>query len=250
MHKRCLTSKSWAQAMGKPAPPALALILLTVAISSCTVPVPVTKRVLGPGSVPLTAEPSTAKIHVGTTTRSDVEKEFQAVNSGVTSSRVFLARWARSGIKDAGSNRLWGARNILVQFDAQGIVTRSDECGDGKLQELLPEYLKGEIGAPTFSEPIERTTVGAGAAGPKPLVFKKDSLEFGGESIPRSSLVRLAFLGSSYPTDEPDPSLVSFDLVLRRKRFRGPMNLSLSTSISTAVLLVQYIVQRPETKTE
>lgn len=242
--------KSWAQEMRKPAPSALAVLLLTVAISSCTVPVPVTKRVLGPGSVPLPSEPNTAQIHIGTTTRSDVEKKFQAVNSGVTSSRIFLARWARSGLSDAGSSRMWGGRNILVQFDGQGMVTRYDECGDGKLLKLLPEYLKGEIGAPTFAEPVERTTVGRGSGGPKPLIFKKDSLEFGGQSIPRSSLVRLAFLSNSYPTDEPDPSLVNFDLVLRRKHFSGPMNLSLSTSMSTAVLLVQYIVQRPETRTE
>jgi len=134
-----------------------------------------------------------------------------------------------------GPVREWGARNLLVQFDAQGIVTRFEECGDGKLLKLLPEYLQGEIDAPTFSEPI--------ASGS--LIFKKDSLEFNGQTWRRSSLVKLAFLGSTYTNDLPDPCCVNFDLVIKKSR-----NLSLSTHVSTAVLLVQYIAQRPDTKVE
>jgi hypothetical protein len=100
-------------------------------------------------------------LEVGKTTREDVEQRLGWANAQLGNDRIFLARWLHSerdtiwisGYVPVGGDRRWEARNVLVEFDAAGVVTKSTQVGDVELlSELARAAGRAELpGVPSLS---------------------------------------------------------------------------------------------------
>jgi hypothetical protein len=71
----------------------------------------------------LKAEPDTSVIQPGVSTRAEVLQQFAAFDTGWKGERLFLGRWAYSGMEAMGG-RWWGGKILAVEFDEKGVVTR------------------------------------------------------------------------------------------------------------------------------
>jgi hypothetical protein len=87
-------------------------------------------------------------IHPGQTTRAEVKEKLKLIDTGYEGEHFFLGRWSSStwggwfvlagyynGV--AGGGRVWKSGNLLVQFDAAGLVTSSTPFEDAKAVPLL-----------------------------------------------------------------------------------------------------------------
>ncbi len=97
-------------------------VVFCFTLMACMVPHPMTKRTEGTGKAELASQPDISQIHAGLKSRAEVLERFGSVKAWV-SGRLFLGRWTLSYMGISG-DRLWVARNLLIQFDDAGIVQR------------------------------------------------------------------------------------------------------------------------------
>jgi hypothetical protein len=77
-------------------------------------------------------------IEIGKTTREDIEQRLGWANATLGSDRIFLARWLHSdrgtiwvtGYIPVGGDRRWEPHDVLVEFDAAGVVTKFGPIAD------------------------------------------------------------------------------------------------------------------------
>lgn len=136
----------------------LAALLFSVAlwfVAGCLMgPVPMRTRArTGPGAEERSLDLSFLK--VGSTTRREVVEKLDWMRGSFSCprGRVFSGRWQSSswgfageGISPggpvAGSNRKWKYRNLLIQFNENGVVERYLTMSDKEAPEKRPGWLK------------------------------------------------------------------------------------------------------------
>ena len=126
-------------------------------------------------------------IQPGSTQHDEVGHQLAAIDTGCPIPSLFWGRWRESkwgywwvfGVPcdncmagDAG--RLWRMKNLLVQFDENGLVTRQDLVEDKLLWRTLHSHIRS---APLldFSEPVGVTLTSPDPIG---IVFSPDYMEF------------------------------------------------------------------------
>jgi hypothetical protein len=121
------------------------LVLFCSFLTACVpIPMKVVTRVRPVSGEELRAEPDTSVIKVGVTTRSEILQSFAAFDTGWKGERLFLGRWLRSAFSAnvADENqRVWGGRNLLVEFNEKGTVLRYQVLNDQKFLDELPRVL-------------------------------------------------------------------------------------------------------------
>jgi hypothetical protein len=80
------------------------------------------KPVTGTGE-DLKTEPDTSVINPSVTTRAEILHQFAAFDTGWKGERLFLGRWAYSGMVAHGG-RWWAGKILAVEFDEKGVVIR------------------------------------------------------------------------------------------------------------------------------
>ncbi len=88
-------------------------------------------------------------IKIGTTTRDEVFRQLAWADAGIQNDRMFLARWGSSHLflivaiygAGAGAGTIWSARNLLVEFDAKGVIENVRPARDADLFRELSAWL-------------------------------------------------------------------------------------------------------------
>ena len=127
------------------------------------------------------ADPDATVIDEGVTTRAEVLRQFANFDTGWKGEQLFLGRWLRSGFSadfaDDG-NRRWDGRNLVVNFDETGAVTRYRVLSDAELHNSEnPGLLTAEKHLPEFQQPASGITIKTAS------VAGKDSLEISGACL-------------------------------------------------------------------
>lgn len=118
------------------------ILLLTVLLVGCTPPYPTRKHTVAPTGV-IGNLPSPSTVTPGKSRRDDVVNAFKGADVRVSAPWLFWARWksssaAFSTVTDAGVEQvpIWSGTNLLVQFDENGTVTKSETLSD---KHIVPE---------------------------------------------------------------------------------------------------------------
>jgi hypothetical protein len=136
-------------------------ILLSCAILAACIPIP-SRRITGPSGTAKSEDISF--ISEGSTTRADVLQKLAWMDSGIDESRLFWGRWSSSKVVwvggapqlGAGAIRPWSTRNLMIEFDDNGVVARSRLIEEGNLtSELLSWWKRGG------RKPLERSLISA-----------------------------------------------------------------------------------------
>ncbi len=126
----------------------LILVGLAAATSCLIVPVPATRKDVGSNN--LQGSTSTDFIRVGETSRAEVLEKLGWLKIGPENPKVFWGRWISSGsamafgtVSGNGDvNRMWSARNLLVEFDENGRVTGWRTFDDPELPNEIAAWTK------------------------------------------------------------------------------------------------------------
>ena len=125
---------------------------------ACVAPMRVPTHTQGPAGQHVIADLSF--LHVGSTTRAEVEQQMGWADAKVQNDRLFLGRWRDSkwvvawvvagGGPDAGGGgfggtpRVWHTHNLIVEFDEKGVVAKYHVFSDGSLIQGLTASLRIE----------------------------------------------------------------------------------------------------------
>ena len=147
-------------------PPLFLLSLVSICCCGCiAVPIRVPTKAVG------TTGDTGKKVDLsfivaGTTPRNEVAQRLAWVDSGIKNDRFFVARWTQSSwgvawavggyyAADAGWNRSWIIRYLVVEFDQQGLTEKFSFVDDHKLAETLtPAYFPEFTRFPGFPTPL------------------------------------------------------------------------------------------------
>jgi hypothetical protein len=126
--------------------------------------------VVVPVRVPTQTRDVSGKVHPidfsflksGSTTREEVMRNLTAIDTGVKQANFFWGRWDNSrwrstavGFVPPEGERIWRARNLLIAFDANGIVNNWIVLNDKQLDEQLDRFAPVEtIPPPDLSQPL------------------------------------------------------------------------------------------------
>ncbi len=132
--------------------------------ASCLVaPIPMRKRTIGPTGIKAKTV-DLSFIQVGATSREEVFEKLGWIDTGLQNERVFLGRWTGSshgwvwavggGLSGAGgAERVWGEKNLLLEFDQDSIVKEFRVVKDKSLLKELSAW--STLGVfPPLSRPL------------------------------------------------------------------------------------------------
>lgn len=139
---------------------AILLVFVGVSLIGC-LPIRVALQVKPLTGPILESEPDTSVIRIGVTTRAEVSQEFKAFDTGWSGDRLFLGRWLRSVFGVAPTprtDRSWYARNLVVEFDERGAVTRFGVLSDGQFIDVLPGLIIAQGPLRGFEKPTSGTS--------------------------------------------------------------------------------------------
>lgn len=127
-----------------------------ILITACVVPpMKMPTRVRPVIGDELGAEPDTAVIHPGVTTRAEILHQFASFDTGWKGERLFLGRWLRSGFSN-NAERYWHGKNLVVEFDEKGIVIRYRVLSDKEFLDGEDSWLlTSEKDQPGFQQPVK-----------------------------------------------------------------------------------------------
>lgn len=124
---------------------------LALLCAACVTPIPMTQKTQTPSGV--SAQLEFAFLEAGKTTHDEVRQRLAAIDAGCPQKRFFWGRWvsSSSGVAwfvggaspgvgpagAAGANRHWSAKNLLAEFDAQGVLRSYRIVGDSDLPREL-----------------------------------------------------------------------------------------------------------------
>lgn len=198
-------------------------------------------------------------LQVGVTQHEEVDHQLSLVNTSYDNPRLFWGRWSESrwgywwvlgvpcdNCMAGDARRLWRIKNLLVGFDENGTVSRSDLVGDDKIWMTLHGRV-AEIYPPTLdiSQPIRITLR---SEDPVAIQMSPDSLEFERPPdsrkptvvIPVSALVR--FKHKSLTDSDPFSSVTCHSLELSRKSILGK-KIKFCAEASQIGVLFEYLQQ-------
>ena len=132
--------------------------------ASCLVaPIPMRKRTIGPTGIKAKTV-DLSFIQVGATSREEVFEKLGWIDTGLQNERVFLGRWTGSSYAwiwavgghyngAAGGARVWGKKNLLLEFDQDSIVKEFRVVKDKSLLKELSAW--STLGVfPPLSRPL------------------------------------------------------------------------------------------------
>jgi hypothetical protein len=102
-------------------------VFFCIFLAACVpVPMKLRTRVKPITGEELGAEPDISVIHTGVTTRAEVLQQFVAFDTGWRTGNLFVGRWLVSGFSSDvdNANRVWGGKNLVVEFDEKDVVLR------------------------------------------------------------------------------------------------------------------------------
>jgi hypothetical protein len=138
-----------------------------------------------------------------------------------------------------GGERVWGGRNLIVTFEANGLVQHVEVCGDWHLVGILPGILRSQSSAERSGRLV--VNVLRPGAGIKTLVIGTDAMLFGDDEIQRAQVKKIRFPGLPYTkSGRPDPSQIAFSLWLRRK-LHGTTEIDLIATLPVLVEISQFL---------
>ncbi len=220
------------------------------------VPVPATRKDVGPNN--LQGSTSTDFIRVGETTQTEVQEKLGWLKIGPENPRAFWGRWITSASSLAWAtvsgtsdvNRMWGARNLLVEFDENGRVSGLRAFDDPELPNEVAAWTKRSGETLDLTQPLllsvrhrhawqkgdERVAA--------QLSLGADKLEFYEEnashnfSVAPSDLKILKLAG--FFAQIPKPETINITIDFRKKTQAGD-HLALELQWADLVTLLRYI---------
>lgn len=155
-------------------------------------------------------------LKAGSTTREDVSQKLAAIDTGVNQKEFFWGRPRVSKYREilmvgyvpvGPLDRMWGVENLLVSYDANGVVKTFAVVGDSHLLHELDSVDSAATAVLDLSSPVtldsvpywvhEKHKPAYSADGP--LVLGAESLECFGVRVPRNELLSIALQKSNDP---------------------------------------------------
>ncbi len=159
-------------------------------------------------------------LKVGSTTREEVSQKLASIDTGVNQKEFFWGRPRVSKYREilmvgyvpiGPMDRMWGVENLLVSYDANGVVRTFAVVGDSHLLHELDSVDSAATAVLDLSSPVtldsvsywvhEKHRPASSASGS--LVLGAESLEFFGVRVPRNELRSIALQKG----DDPYPRL-------------------------------------------
>jgi hypothetical protein len=236
----------------------LSLISLLASLACLRIPRPAAPQVQGPGGSKTAADPS--KIHPGQSTRADVLRDWGWCDAHAENDRLFIGSLKFSdekGIEVSGpivykGGRRWSAMSLFVEFDENGVVTKS--YMDRDRVRAISSWVIGHHDLPALdlSKPIEiRTRILKEGlhlhtwAENGVVVLGADNLEVRSEDKKGHGPVRF-MLEQVLALQAVDVSTGEGLYYMQRITFQGAQgwpNLRLALSPADTVTLVRYLKQ-------
>ena len=247
-------------------PPLLLLSLVSICCCGCiVVPIRVPTKTVG------TTGDTGKKVDLsflvtGTTPRNEVAQRLAWVDSGIKDDRFFVARWTQStwGIAwavggyyaaEAGWNRSWTIRNLVVQFDQQGLAEKFSFVDDDKLAETLTQLISQNSPYPLDSQlPCEihtdhihfaKHTWGTLTLSAHELKFvPAEDSSHGAHSYfstPRANVIRVS-TGSWSSSTSTSPAILTATIHFRQKTSVGT-KFSTKLDLPNILVLLRYVHQ-------
>jgi len=244
----------------------LLLLLLSIACSGCLV-VPMRAPTKTIGTTGGIGKKVDLKFIVpGSTSRQEVLQKLDWLNSGITDDRFFVARWSEStwGVAwavaanyaaDGGWNRSWTIHNLVVEFDAQGLVLKSSLLDDKHLADTLSQLISQDSDESLAAQlPFQVLTnhshLGKHTSGT--LTLAEDELRFAPNgsacpdsnscfATPRQNILRVS-TGSWTSSSSTSPALLATTIHFKQNTSLGT-KFSTQLDLPTIVLLLRYVHQ-------
>ena len=198
-------------------------------------------------------------LQVGRTERDEVDHQLSMVSTAYDNPRLFWGRWSESRwgywwvagapcdhCLAGDGHRLWRIKNLLVTFDANGLVTGKETVDDNKVWGSLRARI-AEIHPPTLdiTQPIRITL-----ASPDPIAIQMtlNSLEFERPPDSRKPNVAVAtanlarFRHNSLADSDPFSSVTCHTLELTEKSTFGK-KIKFCAEASQMGILFEYLQQ-------
>lgn len=245
------------------APVAIGVALL-VLCCACAVPMRVPARTKVPtGEI---AEPDPAGVQVGVSRREDVLLQLgEAADTKLGLLRADLFRWVSSSwgvgwmiaggapgappMAEGGFERIWKEKNLLVEYDENGVVKTYKVFPDSQLvTELRALAARTPPPAPDVSIRVELWVLhGHPADAPAVLILDEKELQYDETEddrhdfrIPREDLLSIRFAGYFHRKRTPDANYIYHTLHFRRKTKVG-QKLTLRITPAALMTLIRYL---------
>ncbi|HTQ62864.1 MAG TPA: hypothetical protein VMI32_21745 [Candidatus Solibacter sp.] len=204
-------------------------------------------------------------IQAGHTPRSEVEDKLKLIDTGYRADRFFLGRWASSnaggwafvvglGGGMGNASRIWKNGNLLIEFDENGVVRRSETFSDSQLLRALVPVVEASRWLPEdrselwvksfqlgYKEPIETKIVlstsgfefAESASSKKPVVF----------TVPARDVLRVKNPTVNWNGTDPTLTTKTIEFAANLKPFGGPRGrkLDVELSVPQLVTILNYI---------
>ena len=216
---------------------AAVVTLLCSSFLSCIGATPLPKRTRTPQGVEEKVV-DLSFIHPGQTNRAEVKDKLKLIDTGYAGERFFLGRWSSSSwgywyllagyISAAGSaGRNWKSGNLVVEFDAAGIVRNYQPVAD---KDLIAALAPVAADSPPAAGPMELAVEyyrSGYAHTPAKIVLAADSLNFEelGKrkkpykfKVPAANLLRI----TTFSTPDPTYTMPTLYFAGNLKQFGGP----------------------------
>lgn len=203
-------------------------------------------------------------IHPGSTKREEVLEKLRWADTGLNNERLFLGRWSRSkwavawfvggyGAGTGDAKRIWGAENLMIEFDETGVVQQSRRVSDEALAKELSAWLvRSHSPDLDLSTPMEISIADHHVRGdtyqPARLVLAQDYLELKEPEkksrefrVPRGKLTQITFAGV-FKRDEPELGYLNHTLHFAEKTSVG-RQMTVQTDLPGLLMLVKYLGQ-------
>lgn len=241
---------------------AITVFLLCVTLNGCIGATPLPKRTRTPEGTEVKNLDLTF-IRPGQTTRAEVKEKLELIDAGYQGDRFFLGRWSSSSWGTwavlagyigsyAGGGRVWKSGNLLVEFNDEGIVTRSEPFDDvHAIRELTPvaESTPLQLAVP-LEMPVKywKNATPQLVAATITLSASSFAFELGDQkkkhkfSLPAKEVLRVV---TPATMRVPDPTYTSQRLSCARdlKKIGGPRSkdINLEVTLPQLVTLMSYV---------
>lgn len=217
----------------------LLVVLVLMASTSCIV-VPMRVPTKTRGIAGAEQKTDLSFLAPGKTTREEVLEKLKGVDAGVPSERLFWGRWSTSswgvfagvggyGGAAAGAEREWGAHNVFIVFDENGVVQSVRPTGDKEVVRTLVEVLKQVPPSdPEDAGPVDGSHVHASGNRAMTIHLSAGQMDFREPSQPKHSATipwtdvrRITDIGLVGRPVGDDPNFVGVVVELGKKTAAG-----------------------------
>ena len=197
-------------------------------------------------------------LKAGSTARDEVAKKLTPIDTHTSQADFFWGRWESSkwavgGFAGlgygavAGGGRVWGARNIFVSIDENGVVSNWIVVDDKNLFHQL-DVLDSPGSSPAEAMPavreVERPASSEiNAIHTAYLAFSRELLECGEVKISRSNIQKITTTAEDAVHPSADHVWIIVHLLRRTSGKKGVKSLTMGVDPPTLLLLCHYIKQ-------